>query len=299
MKIGLYGKKFSCDSKENIRMMLDIFRKHEAELYLHEDFSRFLNEQDLNYKGQYQIFKDHSSLPDNIRFLFSVGGDGTFLETVNLIRDSGIPVIGINTGRLGFLANISGEDICASVEELFQGNYTLEDRSLLRLTTNKGDLNELNTALNEITVHKTGMGMISIAAELDGEYLNSYWADGLIISTPTGSTAYSMSVGGPIVLPGSNAFIISPVAPHNLTVRPMVVTDDKKIRLTINSRSGQFMVALDSRSYILHTDRELIIDKAPYGLKLVKLKNNNFYHTLRTKLMWGLDKRNWEKSPEN
>jgi NAD+ kinase len=295
MKIALYGKKFSGDFKDNIGMMLKIFLRNEVELYLHEAFSKFLKAQDVNYEGNVRSFKDHSSLPGDIAFLFSVGGDGTFLETVNLIRDSGIPVIGINTGRLGFLANISREEICFSVEELFTGNYTLEDRSLLRLTTRQGDLGELNIALNEITVNKMSMGMISIAAELDGEYLNSYWADGLIISTPTGSTAYSMSVGGPIVLPESETFLISPVAPHNLTVRPIVISNDKKIRLKINSRSSQFMVSLDSRSYTMKTDVELVIDKAPYSLKLVKLKNSSYYHTLRTKLMWGLDKRNWDQ----
>jgi NAD+ kinase len=150
----------------------------------------------------------------------------------------------------------------------------------------------LNTALNEITIYNKGMGMITIVMELDGEYLNSYWADGLIISTPTGSTAYSMSVGGPIMLPESKNFIISPISPHNLTVRPIVVPDDKHIRLTVYSRSDQFLVALDSRSFTLDTDIELFIDKAPFTLKLVKFKNNNFYNTLRNKLMWGMDRRN-------
>jgi len=292
MKIALYGKMFSADFAENFRMMFDILKKHHVDLYIHKEFAGFLNEQEGIDTGACNLFYNHSSLPHDTCFLFSIGGDGTFLETVNLIRDSGIPVIGINSGRLGFLANISREDICSSLEELFAGNFTLEDRSLLRLTTSKGNLNELNTALNEVTVHKAGMGLISINVELDGEYLNSYWADGLIISTPTGSTAYSMSVGGPIMLPESDTCIISPIAPHNLTVRPIVVPDKKVIRLSINSRSGQFLVALDSRSFTVSSERELIIDKAPYTLKLVKLSNNNFYHTLRNKLMWGMDKRN-------
>lgn len=292
MKIALYGKKFSSDFIDNFRMMFEIFQKYHAELYIHEDFLKFLFEQDGIDIGKHIIFRDHFSIPKDTSFLFSLGGDGTFLETVNLVRDSCIPVIGINTGRLGFLANISREDICSSVEDLFAGKYTLEDRSLLRVTTNKGKLDELDTALNEVTVHKSRMGMISIVAELDGEYLNSYWADGLIISTPTGSTAYSMSVGGPIVIPEANTFIISPIAPHNLTVRPIIVPDDKKIRLIVKTRTDQYLIALDSRLFNISAETELIIHKAPFCLKLVKLSNNNFYQTLRNKLMWGLDKRN-------
>jgi NAD+ kinase len=292
MKIALFGKNFSIDFKESIRSMFEIFHKHHVELYIHEEFSKFLSIENGIYPGEHEVFMDHNFLPGDISFLFSLGGDGTFLETVNLIRDSGIPVIGINTGRLGFLANIARDEISISVEELFKGNYTLEDRSLIRLMTSKGNLEVLNTALNEITIYNKGIGLITIIAELDGEFLNSYWADGLIISTPTGSTAYSMSVGGPIMLPESKNFIISPISPHNLTVRPIVVPDDKHIRLTVNSRSGQFLVALDSRSFTLDTDTELFIDKAPFTLKLVKFKNNNFYNTLRNKLMWGMDKRN-------
>jgi NAD+ kinase len=292
MKIALYGKKFSSDFIENFRMMFDIFQTYHAELYIHEDFSKFIFDQDVINARGHKIFHDHLSIPRDASFLFSLGGDGTFLETVNLVRDSCIPVIGINTGRLGFLANISREDICSSIEDLFAGKYTLENRSLLHVTTNNGKLDELDTALNEVTVHKSRMGMISIGTELDGEYLNTYWADGLIISTPTGSTAYSMSVGGPIVVPEANTFIISPIAPHNLTVRPIIVPDNKKIKLTVKSRTDQYQVALDSRLFNVSSERELVIDKAPYCLKLVKLVNNNFYQTLRNKLMWGIDKRN-------
>ncbi len=292
MKIALYGKNFRTDFNENIRSMFKIFHKYQAEIYIHEEFSKFLSDKNDIYAGIHEVYKDHNFLPGDIDFLFSLGGDGTFLETVNLVRDSGIPVIGINTGRLGFLANISRDEICISVEDLFNGNYTLEDRSLIRLTTSKGELDELNTALNEITIYNKGMGMITIVLELDGEYLNSYWADGLIISTPTGSTAYSMSVGGPIMVPESKNFIISPISPHNLTVRPIVVPDNKHIRLTVNSRSDLFWVALDSRSFSLDKDVEMFIEKAPYTLKLVKFKNNSFYNTLRNKLMWGMDLRN-------
>ena len=292
MKIALYGKNFSHDFTDNIRTMFDIFHKYDAELYIYEEFSKFLTGEMNIFPGKFKVFTDYTIQSENINFMFSLGGDGTFLETLNFIRDSGIPVVGINTGRMGFLANISKEEVSVSVEDLFMKNYILEDRTLIRMTTGKGNLNEFNVALNEITLHKKGMGMISIICELDGEFLNTYWADGLIISTPTGSTAYSMSVGGPIMLPESRNFIISPVSPHNLSVRPILVPDDTHISLSVKSRDDQYLIALDSRSLLVGADVELLIDKAPYTLKLVKFRNNNFYNTLRNKLMWGMDKRN-------
>jgi len=292
MKIALFGKNFSCDFKEDIRRMFGIFRMHKTELLIYKEFADFLMTQEGILEGEHEVFTDRVFQKGEMDFLFSIGGDGTFLKTLELVRDSGIPVIGINTGRLGFLANISRDEISKSLDELFAGNYTIEERSLIRLTMKKGYLEGFNIALNEITVHKKEMGMISIIAELDGEYLNTYWADGLIISTPTGSTAYSMSVGGPIILPEAGNFIISPISPHNLTVRPIVVPENKKIHLSVKSRSGQFLIALDSRSFPVNSDNELLIDLAPYKLKLLKFKNNSFYNTLRNKLMWGMDKRN-------
>ncbi|MGC9342757.1 MAG: NAD kinase, partial [Bacteroidales bacterium] len=240
----------------------------------------------------YEIFDVESGLPEGTDFLFSLGGDGTFLETLSFVKKKEVPVLGINTGRLGFLANIARDEIADSMDKLFSGNYSLEDRSLIQLTSSEGPLDEFKTALNEITIHKQNASMITIVAELNGEYLNSYWADGLIISTPTGSTAYSMSVGGPIMLPESRNFIISPISPHNLTVRPIVVPDDKKISLKVKSRSAEILVALDSRSYLVKTGLELFIEKAPYSVKMIKFPANNFYNTLRNKLMWGMDRRN-------
>jgi len=291
-KIALYGKNFSEDFNVNIRSLFDIFRKHKAELYIFEDFASFLSQQSLVAPHEFATFSDYNNLPAGTDFLFSFGGDGTFLETIKIVKGLNIPVIGINTGRLGFLANISRDEICISVEDLFQGNYTLEERTMIRMKSSKSIHEDFSFALNEITVHKFGAGMISVITELDGEYLNSYWADGLIISTPTGSTAYSMSVGGPIVLPESRNFIISPVAPHNLSVRPLIVPDSKTISLRVKSRADRFLVSIDSRTHEVENDITLYLEKAPYSLKLVKFKGTSFYNTLRHKLMWGVDKRN-------
>ena len=292
MRIALYGKNFTTDFTNNIRKMFDIFHKYHTELYIYEEFSKFLSNQEGIKLGDYSVFRENTFERENVDYLFSLGGDGTFLETLTFIKDSNIPVIGINTGRLGFLANISREEISTSVEDLFKGNFVLEDRTLIRIQINKGSLSDFDVALNEITIHSNGMGLISINTELDDEYLNTYWADGLIISTPTGSTAYSMSAGGPIVVPESRNFIISPISPHNLTVRPIVIPDNKKIKLYVKSRTEKFLISLDSRSFSVNTDTVITVEKAPFTLKLVKFKNNSFCNTLRNKLMWGIDKRN-------
>lgn len=283
---------FSEDFNKNILALFDIFKRHHAEIYIHKNFEAFLSENTGIKTDKNKIFHDNRTLPPDTDFLFSFGGDGTFLETLKIVKDRDMPIIGINTGRLGFLANISRDEICISVEDLFQGNYTLEERTLIRLSSNRSIPGDFNVALNEITIHKYGAGMISVNTELDSEYLNTYWADGLIISTPTGSTAYSMSVGGPIVLPESHNFIISPIAPHNLSVRPLIVPDNKTISLSVKSRADRFLVSIDSITHEVENDAILNIDKAPYNLKLVKFPGTSFYNTLRNKLMWGVDKRN-------
>ncbi len=292
MKIALYGKAFSKSFNESIGLLIEKLEEADTEILIHEKFASFLiNKAGIQPNG-YKEFNKASGLPGDTDFLFSLGGDGTFLNTVGYVMNNSIPVLGINTGRLGFLANISKEEIPEAIKLLFSGEYSLEDRSLIRLKTNDGPLDELSIALNEITIHKQDASMITIYTELDGEYLNSYWADGLIISTPTGSTAYSMSVGGPITLPESRNFIISPVSPHNLTVRPLVIPDSKVIKLRVKSRSTSYLITMDSRSYKVKADIELIIDRSPYCLKMVKFPSNSFYSTLRNKLMWGVDRRN-------
>lgn len=293
MRIGLYGKEFSKDFNDSIRDMFLSFNEHETEISIHREFKKILENAGITGLKFFDIFDNNSGLSTELDVLISLGGDGTFLETVKLVRDLQIPVLGINTGRLGFLANISRDEISDSIKLLLEGKYTTEERTLLNLITNEGPLDDFNKALNEITVHKQNAGMISIDTQLNDEFLNSYWADGLIISTPTGSTAYSIAVGGPIVLPQSHNFIISPVSPHNLTVRPIVVPDDIVIKLKVNSRSDKYLVTLDSRSFTIDTSVELQIEKASHGILMVKFPVNNFYNTLRNKLMWGMDRRNW------
>lgn len=291
MKIALIGKEFSEEFQEVIHSLFFKLKENHTELYISEGYSKILQQSKIKLP-EYQTFNENGNLDKDVDYLFSIGGDGTFLSTLRLTLGRKIPVLGINTGRLGFLANISREDVEFALDEFFRGEFSLEERALLQLSTKEGIPNFFNRALNEITIHKQGFSMISVRAELDGEYLNTYWADALILSTPTGSTAYSLSVGGPIMIPGSRNFIISPVAPHNLTVRPLVVPDSKKISLRVKARNNRFLIALDANSYILPADTELVIERAPETLSTIKLTSNNFYNTLRNKLMWGMDRRN-------
>ena len=215
------------------------------------------------------------------------------LDTISLVRDSGIPIVGINTGRLGFLAGISKDAIGSCLDSLIQGRYDLDQRSLIRLETNRSLFGEVNYALNEITIHKKdSSSMIIIHTYLNGEYLNSYWADGLIIATPTGSTGYSLSCGGPIIVPQSENFVITPIAPHNLNVRPIVVSDKYVISLEVEGRSQYFLASLDSRSVTIDSSIQLAARKEDFMAKIVRLHDQNFLVTLRDKLMWGLDARN-------
>lgn len=293
MQIAIFGKTISFDKKVYIQNFFNRLHFYKSDLFIHENFIAFLKN-DLNIDpGSFTSYHDNTDLPSNTRFLFSLGGDGTFLETANLVRDTGIPVIGVNTGRLGFLATIALENLIESVDAIFNGEYSLEERTMIRLAiSGEGSFEKYYVALNEISVHKKDMGMISINVELDNEYLNSYWADGLIIATPTGSTAYSMSVGGPIILPETSSFIISPVSPHNLSIRPIVIPDTKVITLRVDSRSDEFLISMDSRFINVSNDHILSIDKAPYKMKLLRIHGSCFYCTLRNKLMWGIDKRN-------
>ena len=238
------------------------------------------------------VFKDHNDIREDVDFMISIGGDGTFLETIPFVRNFNIPVVGLNSGRLGFLANIASGEISSALDAIFNKDYEIESRVLIRLDSDKNVFGDLNFALNEITIQKKNSSMITIDAFLDDEFLNTYWTDGLIISTPTGSTAYSLSVGGPIVIPGSNNFILASIASHNLTVRPIVIPDDKIIKLKVHSRNDKFFITADNRTSLLDSSVKLTLYKADFKLKMLKLPNNSFYATLRNKLMWGADKRN-------
>jgi NAD+ kinase len=241
-----------------------------------------------------EIFSTAAEIKSNVQFLLSIGGDGTILDTLTLVKDSGIPVLGINTGRLGFLSNVLPENIPTAIENILKGHYSLDKRAMLKLETDKNIFGDVNYALNELTIHKKdSSSMIIINTFLNGEYLNSYWADGLIIATPTGSTGYSLSCGGPVIAPYSGNLVITPIAPHNLNVRPIVVSDKNVISIEVEGRNPYFLASLDSRSVTIDASVQLAVRREDFDFNLVRFDNENFLQTLRNKLNWGLDSRNW------
>ena len=247
----------------------------------------------LNLSPSTQTFSHHSELTSEIDFLISLGGDGTLLDTVTLIRDKNIPVVGINFGRLGFLASIGPDEVSEAVKALARRSYVIDKRSLIHLDSNIPLFNDVPYALNEFAIHKRDIApMVKIHTYINGELLNTYWADGLILATPTGSTGYSLSCAGPVVFPESGSFVLTPIAPHNLNVRPIVVPDNTIISFEIESRSDEVICALDSRRELVDKNVLLAVRKENFGVNLVRLNENNFLQTLRNKLSWGLDKRN-------
>lgn len=240
-----------------------------------------------------KTYESHEDFKSGIDLAISMGGDGTFLQMVGYVKDSNVPIVGINTGRLGFMSNVSKNHIREALTRIKESKYTLQDRSLLEIETKNHLFGDDNFAFNELTIHKKdSASMISIRVELDGKYMNAYWADGLIVSTPTGSTAYSLSCGGPIVTPGCMVHIITPIAPHNLNVRPVLIPDFKEIRLVAECRSKSLLLTLDSRSKIIKNNYEIIVRKAKFSIKVIQFEDYSFVDTIRDKLLWGLDKRN-------
>ena len=293
MNIALYGKSFSENFDSCIQQLILKLEKENCGLYIYEPFALFLKKK-VKFTSTIKTFNGYTDIKNNVDFLISIGGDGTLLNTITLVRDSGIPVIGINTGRLGFLASISKEEVIDAIDAIFNKKYILEKRSLLQLETSNLLFGDMNFALNELTVlKKDTSSMIIIDTYINNEFLNSYWADGLIVATPTGSTAYSLSCGGPIITPESENFIITPISSHNLTVRPIVISDKYSIKLKVtDGRNRRFLVSLDSRTQTINNSTELSIKKADFKINLVRLENEKFFSTIRNKLMWGLDKRN-------
>ena len=290
--IAIYGKSISENNLKFLENLIDALNKELGpEFFFHDSLKVYTS---LVNKLNISFFGDQDLVKNKIDLLISFGGDGTLLDTVTMIKDSNIPVLGINAGRLGFLANITQEDIILAVKALKNRDYKLDKRSLVQVK-NKSlcSIESSNFALNEINIHKkSSSSMLKIDAFLDNEFLNSYWADGLIVSTPTGSTAYSLSCGGPIITPGSNNFVITPVSPHNLNLRPMVVGDNVVIRLRAESRESHFLLNMDSRSMSLKNNEEIFISKADFSIKLIELPDHNFLKTIRNKLFWGKDSRN-------
>ena len=292
MKIALFGKTFADELFYYFQQLVEILDRHNVQVTIHQPFYEFVRDR-IRFGREPQTFAAHHELPGNADFMFSIGGDGTMLDAITLIRDSGIPLMGINLGRMGFLSSISKDEINQAVTSLLKGEYTLDKRSMLCVETPEHLFGEINYALNELTVNKKDTGsMILVHVYIDNILLNSYWADGLIIATPTGSTAYSLSCNGPIITPDSENFVITPIATHNLNVRPVVIPDKSVIRLKVEGRMSQYLVGLDSRSAIIDSSTEIVIRKETFSINLVQRLNDNFFTTIRQKLMWGRDVRN-------
>ena len=293
MKVALFGKSVKADSVPFVKELINQLKVVHADVF----FNPYINNiaQDVLVENSNNIFDLNSEFPKDLDFLISIGGDGTLLDTIPLVNDSNLPILGINAGRLGFLANTAQEEIALAVKALKEKTFKIDERSLIEVnsTNSSSPFGNSNYALNEITIHKKdSSSMLAIHAYVDDEFLNTYWADGLIVATPTGSTAYSLSCGGPILSPSSDNFVITPIAPHNLNLRPMVVNDNVTIKLQLDSREEQCLVAMDSRSVSIENELELELKRANFNIRLIELPNQNFFKTIRNKLFWGKDVRN-------
>lgn len=289
--MALFGAEVESQNKDLIYTFLNALNKHNIVVFMHSKMYASLKP-DVN-KVRVNGYEVESEIAGKVQLMMSIGGDGTFLNASKQAVNLGIPILGFNTGRLGYLARISKSEMQEALENLINGKFTIENRALLRLQSTPQLFGSQNFALNEFTVHKNdSSSMITVKTKLNGEFLNAYWADGLIISTPTGSTAYSMSCGGPIIMPGSNNFIITPVAPHNLNVRPLVIPDDSEIELTVEGRGSNCIVSLDSNLVTHDLQTVFKVDRHPKNLRFINLTSHTHLKTLRNKLNWGLDQRN-------
>ena len=294
MKVAIYGQYYQNSTEPIIRDIFVFFNQNNVEMVIEANFLKMLYEKQL-VKKDYKTFTSHTELDRSFDMMISIGGDGTILRAATLVRDSGIPILGVNAGRLGFLALVQKEDIATFLQVVIDKKYNISERTLLSLssTSEIDGIADINFAMNEVTVsRKDTTSMITIETYLDNEFLNSYWADGLIVATPTGSTGYSMSCGGPILTPTVESLVITPIAPHNLNNRPLVICDRTEIRLKVSGREEQYLVSLDSRIAAVSNESELVIKKTDFKIKMVEIPNETFLKTLRNKLLWGEDKRN-------
>jgi NAD+ kinase len=290
MRIAILGKPFDEAYGPFIQNLFDELQRRGTEIWVVEHFSLFL-QNSIRLPQEITTFNRGDSLT-GVDFVLSLGGDGTLLDTVTYVGAEQIPILGINTGRLGFLATIAHDSINLALDALFKGHYTYDDRALIRVDSDQEIFDGINFGLNEFSLLKRdSSSMIAVHAYIDGEYLNTYWADGLVVATPTGSTGYSLSCGGPLVLPQTNNFVISPVCPHNLNVRPMIVSDKTVISFEVEGRSSTYLASLDSRSVAVDMSVQIAVRRENFVARLVKLHHVNFLNTLRGKLNWGLDKR--------
>ena len=291
MRIAIYSRGLESEQLEGLKLLLKEFSHYKIEPVIYQDFfNQFYSS--INIADKYSTFNQPEDL-EGIDFIISLGGDGTLLDAVTFVGDKGIPVLGINYGRLGFLASIGKNEIHSAIESLVKRTFVLDKRTLVHLDANMPLFSGRAYGLNEFTIHKKDTSpMIKIHTYLNGEFLNTYWSDGLIVATPTGSTGYSLSCNGPVVFPDSASFVITPVSPHNLNIRPLVVPDDSVISFEVEGRTDGFLCTLDSRREMASKEVLLAIRKEAFSMNLVRLNENNFLQTLRNKLSWGLDKRN-------
>lgn len=292
MLIALYNRTFDEQDIPFLQRTLQLLEANKLQVVYYKQFYERLS-QHIPLPASPRLFTGKKDLPPGTDMLISLGGDGTMLDAVCFVGNSQIPLIGVNLGRLGFLAAIPEEDVEAAILSLVRGSYTLEKRTLLHLDSSVPLFDGSPFALNEFSIHRQDTSsMIKIHTYLNGEFLNTYWADGLIVATPTGSTGYSLSCGGPVVFPQTSSFVITPVAPHNLNTRPIVVPDDNVISFEIEGRTEQFMCTLDSRTEIIKSNVQLAVKKEQFTVSLVRPDEHNFLKTIRQKLYWGMDRRN-------
>ena len=293
MKVAIFGQYYQNDTRPIIKDIFVFFNRNNVEMVIEENFLKILYEEKIVEK-QYKTFSSHTDLDNSFSIVISIGGDGTILRAATYVRDSGIPILGVNAGRLGFLAKVQKESIESFLQIVLEKKYSITERTLLSMECSPALAQmSVDFAMNEVAVsRKDTTSMITIETFLNGEYLNSYWADGLIIATPTGSTGYSLSCGGPILTPDVKALVITPIAPHNLNARPLVIPDDTEITLKVSGREEQYLVSLDSRITSVSNNSVLKIKKTPFRINMVEIPEETFFKTLRNKLLWGEDKRN-------
>ena len=294
MKVAVFGRFYNERTTTSVERLSSFLLKKDIEVYFEKHFFDLLATESSKEKD-FNSFKTFETLDTSFDFLISIGGDGTILRAITFVKNIDIPIIGINTGRLGFLATIQVDVIEQALQNIIDGNYTISERSLLTVETSpeNKDISSLSFALNEVAVsRKNTTSMITVETHLDGEYLTSYWSDGLIVSTPTGSTGYSLSCGGPVITPGTNSFALTPIAPHNLSARPLIIPDSTEIHLRVRGREESHLVSLDSRIATLENETLIKIKKADFKIKMIDLLDESFLTTLRKKLLWGEDKRN-------
>lgn len=291
MRVALFGKGFSDFQGKVLQLLLDALQEHQIEVVFFEPYLRSLINA-VSFHQSPKTFNTYEEVVQQADMLLSVGGDGTILDTVPYVRGSGIPILGINLGRMGFLSGVSKDEIETAIGHVKTGNYTLDSRTLLQLHSPRELFGDLNFALNDLTIYRNANpSLILVHVFVDNLFLNTYYGDGLIVATPTGSTAYSLSVGGPILTPGSQNFVIAPIASHNLTVRPIVIQDSSTIKIKVEGREAQYLMSLDSRQKQINTEVELVIKKCDFEIKLISMPEKTFFSTIRDKLLWGVDYR--------